>query len=128
MHYLYPFTFALSIMIAAKAEQEASCWKSEPTTSHDNIKDIVPTVCNYLSGASYVKGETHYQCILDKGAVKWDFAITYVGEDASRGINADECMNGMNKQVACTYGGETTYLNWRYRSNLRLLITGKVAC
>lgn len=77
MHYLYTLTFALSIMAAAKAaEQAASCWKSGPTTSHDNIKDFVPTVCNYLSGASYVKDETHYQCILDKGAVKWDFAIT----------------------------------------------------
>ena len=36
------------------------------------------------------------------------------GQD-SRPMTSYECQDGMNKQIQCKYGGETSYGNWKYR-------------
>ncbi|KAM0804840.1 hypothetical protein BDR22DRAFT_885506 [Usnea florida] len=94
-----------------------SCWKSGPTVSVANISPSIVTICNYLQGSAYVPQEERSQCVQDKAGVMWNFALTYIGSDKTRPISSTECQNGMNKQIQCQYGGETSYSNWKYRAD-----------
>ena len=112
-----------------------SCWKSGPTVSVGNISPSIATICNYLQGSAYVPQEERSQCVQDAAGVMWNFALTvgeekvssihrvtssnvisqYIGSATTRPISSTECQNGMNKQIQCQYGGETSYSNWKYR-------------
>ncbi|KAK0510302.1 hypothetical protein JMJ35_007696 [Cladonia borealis] len=94
-----------------------SCWKSGPEVSVSNISPSIATICNYLQGNAYVKQETRSQCVQDLAGVMWDFSLTYIGSGDTRPITSAECQNGMNKQIQCQYGGETSYGNWKYRAD-----------
>ena len=129
----------LALSASASANTVASgvsCWKSGPTVSVGNISPHIETICNYLAGAAYVPQEARNQCVQDDAGVMWDFALTvsegpafphliktkklmsilqYIGSAQTRPITSTECQNGMNKQIQCQYGGETSYSNWKYR-------------
>ncbi len=126
------------LLAFAAVSVSASCYHSGPKTNKGNIAPLVGTVCNYLQG-NYGAKEERYQCAIDNSGVKWDFALrvsTPKPADAvpriwdlksltssqrisngknERPIGTAECQDGMNKEIACQYGGERYYYNWYYR-------------
>lgn len=84
----------------------------------DNVRnamlkdELLDPVCNNLAG-SYASSESRHTCMEVEGA-KFDFTLRCSNSDG-RNIDAQECKDGMRKQLNCRRGGHTQYDNWLYK-------------
>ncbi|KAF9880479.1 hypothetical protein CkaCkLH20_02433 [Colletotrichum karsti] len=74
--------------------------------------------CEKLIGTFEKNGKnTKTICYMDDLRTRWDFELSYIGTDADRTIDLNECVDGMAKEASCTYGGRRRYSNWEYMAD-----------
>ncbi|KAL6713248.1 hypothetical protein ACLMJK_009369 [Lecanora helva] len=72
-------------------------------------------ICDAYMLGYYVKGLQRHGCLKD-GGNHWYFTVKLRDDVGDRTIEEDECVSGLQKQIAaCDKGGQTTYGHWQYK-------------
>ncbi|OHE99324.1 hypothetical protein CORC01_05365 [Colletotrichum orchidophilum] len=111
------FTRLFFSVLASASLALAVCYPSGKQSMYDKDPGIldIEKVCKGLAG-SYYRHQARRACIVDENRVTWGFELKFIGLDMNRDIAAKECMNGMDKEATCAYGGIHSYWNWRYKA------------
>jgi hypothetical protein len=81
-------------------------------------QQLARTGCNNHFAGTYNKGQSSSYCYNIPNGKSVVFTVSLSGPNAgaTRFLGADECYDGLHKEVVnCGKGGESTYGNWYYR-------------
>lgn len=95
----------------------AGCYSGGQTGNHEFGFEQLNGVCTeFINKGAFSSGEERTAVRgPDSTNTNWDFAVTYISS-GTRDLGLDECIDGLHKEInGCTYGGETSYTNWKYK-------------
>lgn len=111
----------LSVLIALTAATlaHAGCYSGggEWGAEQPQAFSLAEHVCNEkFSKKEFVNGEPPLSaCLNMNGGKRVEFAVKYVGTDYTRTPTAEECYDGLQKEIGgCGYGGSSQYDNFAY--------------
>ncbi|KAG0143304.1 hypothetical protein CROQUDRAFT_49017 [Cronartium quercuum f. sp. fusiforme G11] len=104
-------SFALFAYVYGKCRTSGATYGTPANRAR--ASQALQSVCAELAG-TYGASETKSTCRDSPENVRFNFVLQHV-KNGQRVIDANECMDGMNKEITgCNQGGDTTYTNWRY--------------